>query len=51
MPNYKPYPNEKNTPSRLTRKQERNRVFWYNKKLSKTLRKSQLAARRLALES
>ncbi len=39
--NRKPYPKEKDTPSRMARKRARNGVFQYNKKLRKLL-KSQL---------
>lgn len=37
---FKSYPKKENTPARLTRKQARRSVFWYNYKLSKTLKKS-----------
>jgi hypothetical protein len=37
--NYMAYPKEKDTPSRLARKQARRSVFITNKKLKKLLRK------------
>jgi len=42
---YKSYPTKKDTKSRMTRKQSRRSIFWYNVKLAKTLRKSRRLAR------
>lgn len=39
MPNYSPYPNEKNTPSRKQRKGARLKTFMDNKKLAKNRKK------------
>ncbi len=45
MPQYKPYPNEANTPSRKTRKGERNKTFLLNKAASRLARKARKEAR------
>lgn len=37
--NFKPYPKEKDTPSRKSRKGARLNIFKYNKALARTLRK------------
>jgi len=37
-----PYPKKKDTPSRLTRKGARNKVFWTNYKASKLAKKLRL---------
>jgi hypothetical protein len=37
--NFKSYPKQKDTPSRLARKQARRGIFWYNYKLSTVNRK------------
>jgi len=36
---YKAYGTQKTTPARLARKQARRGVYWYNYKLSKTVKK------------
>jgi hypothetical protein len=48
--NYKKYPDSKDTPSRKTRKTERNRVFEYNKTIAAKVRREKRLARRQAEE-
>ncbi len=38
MANYKAYPKAKDTPSRLTRKGDRSKVFAFNKKANRLLK-------------
>jgi hypothetical protein len=45
MSAYKPYLTEKDTPSRKTRKSERNKVFQYNKTIARKLKKEAKNAR------
>ena len=45
MSAYKSYPKEKDTPSRLTRKQARKSVYIYNRKAKKLFRKNRAEAR------
>lgn len=45
MPQYKPYPNEKNTPSRKSRKGSRRSVFLFNKVANRLLIKSRKEVR------
>ena len=51
MPAYRPYPNEKTTPNRKTRKSDRSKVFNFNRTLAAKLRKEARAAREAALEA
>jgi hypothetical protein len=51
MPNYQAYPNKKNTPSRLTRKQQRNKTFVTNKNANKKLIKARKDVRDARLEA
>jgi hypothetical protein len=51
MPDYKPYPNEKNTPNRKTRKGERVKTFLLNKAAGKKLRNAHKAERDARLEA
>lgn len=51
MPAYKPYPNEKNTPNRKTRKGERRTVFLANKVANRLLVKARKAERDSRLEA
>lgn len=44
----KPYPNSTDTPSRKTRKSDRNKVFLHNKKIGKAARKERRLARQEA---
>ncbi len=45
MPEYKAYPDSKNTPSRKARKGDRNKTFVQNKVAGRLLRKARKAAR------
>jgi hypothetical protein len=51
MPDYKPYPNEKNTPNRKTRKGERAKTFLANKAAGRKLRNARKAERDARLEA
>jgi len=50
MSNYKPHPSKKVTPSRLARKQERSKVYEYNRSLRSLINKEKKVARRAARE-
>jgi hypothetical protein len=39
MSQYKPYPDSKTTPSRKTRKSDRNRIFQHNRTIHKKVKK------------
>lgn len=43
MSNYKPYPASKNTPSRKSRKSDRNKIFIENKLMKHKLKKERKA--------
>jgi len=45
MPQYTPYPTEKDTPSRKTRKYQRSKVFLANYEAGRKLRKARKAER------
>jgi len=51
MPEYKAYPNSTNTPSRKTRKGDRNRTFLLNKAANRKLVKARKEARDARLEA
>jgi hypothetical protein len=51
MPAYKPYPTEKDTPSRGSRKGSRRSVFLFNKAANRLLKKARKAARDARLEA
>ena len=48
---YKPYNKKSDTPRRMSRKQERNRIFVANKKLARQLRKKLKLERLEAMEA
>ena len=50
MPEYKAYPDSKNTPSRKARKGDRNKTFALNKVAGRLLRKARKEARDAAKE-
>ena len=45
----KPYPKEKDTPSRKARKSERNKTFFVNKDAARKIRRERKAAREAEL--
>ena len=51
MPAYLPYPTKKDTPSRMTRKQSRRKIFVTNAGLAAQKRKQKKAAKRAAEEA
>lgn len=51
MPEYKAYPTEATTPSRKTRKGDRNRTFLLNKAANRKLVKARKEARDASLEA
>ena len=46
--NYMPYPKEKDTPSRKSRKGSRQKVYWHNYTLNRLAKKARRDARRAA---